>query len=172
MFFSSHYICLTFVALQDVTEVKAFATGLLGLRVWTLQAFDEEGNLIAEEKDNYGMLGNAQKLADFIDSIEEKGYQLTADQFADLCDKLTVGFNEMLSFMKEKLPYLEKLAPIVLKAFSGDIGVSDIEEVLDLLTQLTSSDRQAGNTIKHMFSVLVIILDMPYFCSTPRGHKS
>ena len=163
MGYFTYQISLYFVGLKDVTEVKAFATGLLGMQVWTLQAFDEEGNLIAEEKDNYGMLGNAQKLADFIDSIEEKGYQLTADQFADLCDKLTVGFNEMLSFMKEKLPYLEKLAPIVLKAFSGDIGISDIEEVLDLLTQLTSSDRQAGNTIKHMFSVLVIILDMPYF---------
>ena len=125
-----------------MSEVKAMTSGMVGFRVWILQAFDEDGNLIAEESEDYGMLGNAQKLASFIDSITEEGYQLTAEQFADLCDQMTVDFDEMLSFMQDSLPYLEKLGPLVLKAFSGDIGTEDIAEVLDLLSGLTSSDRQ------------------------------
>ena len=54
----------------------------------------------------------------------------------------------------------------------ADFDWLDVDAVMDLLNQHTSSDRQAGNTVKHMFSdVLFISLYVPHFCSTPRCHS-
>ena len=114
------------MGLKEVTEVKASATGLWGFRVWTLQAFDENGNIIAEEKEDFGSLGNKKKLEAFVAELTEKGYMLNADQLQDLSSKLKVSFLDAWDAVKTAAPELKGVVDAILQQFAPDyVGVVD-----------------------------------------------
>ena len=81
---------------KDVTEVKATASGFWGFRTWNLQAFDANGDLIVQINKNYGSLGNAKKLQDFMAALLKKGYKLTTSQLKELRKKMSIGIGNML----------------------------------------------------------------------------
>ena len=76
--------------MQTVTDVKYFASGVWPFRVWTLQAFDANGVLIVEISKNYGMLGNAAKLQDFLKELRERNYECTRAQINEISEALDV----------------------------------------------------------------------------------
>ena len=114
------------VDLKEVTEVKASASGIFGFRVWTLQGFDENGNLIAEESEDFGSLGNKDKLEAFIALLKEQGYMLTADQLDDLSSKLNISFLDALDAVKSAAPELQEVVDAILEVVAPDyVGVVD-----------------------------------------------
>ena len=100
--------------MQTVTEVKHFATGIIGFRVWTLQAFDAQNELIVEITKDYGMLGNEAKLGDFLAELHEKNYKCTEAQINEVSEALSLNFAGIFNRIKE-------LAPAAAKLYKGDI---------------------------------------------------
>ena len=109
-----------------------------------MRAYDENDKEIAAVTKNYGMWGNTDKIRDFQKAIRDQGYQLTAAQFADLCEKMTVGPEDILSLAKENAPFIKGLViPNLLKAASGQFSTA---ELLGLLTQGAAVlGREEGN---------------------------
>ena len=95
-----------------MSSVKAFAAGFVGFRTWTLQAFDEKGNMIVEVKKNFGIFGNSKKLDAFQTALKDKGYKLKDDQLQDLSDKLNVNFQDALKKLKDLAPDVKEVVDI------------------------------------------------------------
>ena len=102
------------LVVEIVAEVKHFATGIIGFRVWTLQAFDANAELIAECSKDYGMLGNEAKLGDFLSMLHEKNYKLSEDQINEISEALSLNFAGVFNRVKE-------LAPAAARLYAGDI---------------------------------------------------
>ena len=107
------------VEIKQVTEVKAFASGIWGFQVWTLQGFDENGNLIAEEKEDFGSLGNKKKLQAFVAKLKEKGYILKTDQVQDLSSKLSISYLDMFEALGDAVGMVQdKMYQVIYKSNS------------------------------------------------------
>ena len=77
---------------KNCSNASATCAGLIpGFRVWTLKAFDENGQCIVEVSEDMG--SNNRKYKRFCELIDAKGYQLTASQAQELSATLYLNLN-------------------------------------------------------------------------------
>ena len=76
---------------RAVSRIDVYPSGWFpGFRVWKLKAFANNGNLIAQENEDYGSFGNAAKFYNFNAKIVKAGFQLTDEQVEIIKTKMSI----------------------------------------------------------------------------------
>ena len=76
---------------RTVSRIDVYPSGWLpGFRVWKLKAFDNNGNLIAQETKDYGSFGNAAKFNNFNAKVVKAGFELTDEQVEIIKTKMSI----------------------------------------------------------------------------------
>ena len=76
---------------RTVSRIDVYPSGWLpGFRVWKLKAFDNNGDLIAQETKDYGSFGNAAKFNNFNAKVVKAGFELTDEQVEIIKTKMSI----------------------------------------------------------------------------------
>ena len=76
---------------RTVSRIDVYPSGWFpGFRVWKLKAYDNSGNLIAQETKDYGSFGNAAKFNNFNAKVVKAGFELTDEQVEIIKTKMSI----------------------------------------------------------------------------------